>query len=151
MKLEFGCGRSKHAGYFGIDIQALPGVDLVCDANKRIPLHDNCASEILAINFLEHLENNKRIHILEEMWRLLKPGGTVYILVPDATEGQGAYMDLTHYSFWTLGSFKYVSEKPYRDLYNIKANFEILELRKDKEMGAALNVVYVVAKMKAIK
>lgn len=150
MKLNLGCGRDKKVGYFGIDCQRLPGVDLVCDCNDRIPLPNECAEEILAINFIEHIRNDKRIHIMEEIHRLLMPGGTTYILVPDAEEGQGAYMDPTHYSFWTIGSFKYYTDDVYRALYDIKAKFKILELRKDRVLGKENSVVYIVAKLEKI-
>jgi hypothetical protein len=33
MKLDIACGRHKDLGWVGIDIQALPGVDLVHDLN----------------------------------------------------------------------------------------------------------------------
>lgn len=151
MKIDLGCGGAKHSGYYGIDAQALPGVDLVCDCNERIPLPDNCAREVIAINFLEHLHNDRRIHIMNEIWRLLKPGGLAHILVPDATEGQGAFMDPTHYSFWCLNSFKYYTEEDYRNLYGIKANFKVLELRKDKKSGESVDVVYILARLEKIK
>ena len=66
----------------GIDCQKLLGVDLVCDCNERIPLQDSCAEEINATDFLEHVRNDKRIHIMEEIHRLLKPGGRLVSLTP---------------------------------------------------------------------
>jgi predicted SAM-dependent methyltransferase len=149
MRIDLGCGRDKHKGFFGIDAQALPGVDLVCNCEQRIPLSDNCAKEILAINFIEHVHNDKRIHIMNEIWRLLANKGTVHILVPDATAGQGAFMDPTHYSFWCINSFKYYTEDEYRNLYGIKAKFKVLELKKQRIESN--DVDYVFAKLEAIK
>ena len=138
-------------GYFNIDIQALPGINLVCDCNERIPLPDNSADEILAINFVEHLRNDKRLHILNECWRLLKPNGILDILVPDCTAGIGAMIDPSHYSFWQMGTFKYVSEQAYRDLYNTVANFKVIECKQDSITGKSMGVVYVKFKGVAIK
>ena len=98
MKLDIGCGHSKKEGFFGIDCRPLEGVDLVCDCNLPIPLPDNCADEINADDFLEHINNDKRIHIMNEIWRLLKPNGIFNSSTP-STDGRGAFQDPTHYCY----------------------------------------------------
>jgi len=148
MKIDLGCGRRKKEGYFGIDVQSLEGVDLVCDCNEIIPLPDSCAEEIHAVDFLEHLYNDKRIHIMNEAWRLLKHGGLFYSKTP-STDGRGAFQDPTHYSFWNQNSFRYYYDQPHRALYNIKANFQVVSLKTtpfDKD-----GVCYVEALLRCVK
>lgn len=148
MKIDLGCGRRKKEGYFGIDCQELDGVDLVCNCNNPIPLDDNIADEINANDFLEHIDNNKRIHIMTEIWRLLKPGGTFLSKTP-STDGRGAFQDPTHYAFWNENSFKYYECDIHRALYDIKPKFEIVSLTTTDMTYD--KVCWVVAVLKAIK
>jgi predicted SAM-dependent methyltransferase len=148
MKIDLGCGRKKKTGYFGIDCQALEGVDLVCNCNNPIPLDDNIADEIHAYDFLEHIDNHKRIHIMSEIWRLLKPDGLFASFTP-STDGRGAFQDPTHYSFWNENSFWYYACDLHRALYSIKPKFEILNLKTTPMDNN--QVCHVVAVMKAIK
>lgn len=148
MKIDLGCGRRKIPGHFGIDCQNLEGVDLICDCNDIIPMPDNCASSINAIDFLEHINNDKRIHIMSEIWRLLKHDGLFYSSTP-SSDGRGAYQDPTHYSFWNENSFWYYSKDNYRALYNIKPKFVVISLStttKDQDQ-----ICHVISLMKAIK
>jgi O-antigen biosynthesis protein len=122
MIIDLGCGRRKVPGAFGIDCQPLEGVDLVCDCNETIPLPDSIAEVIYAYDFLEHINNDKRIHIMNEIHRLLKPGGGFFSHTP-STDGRGAFQDPTHFSFWNENSFLYYTDDRYRALYGIKAKF----------------------------
>ena len=63
---------------------------------------------------------------MEDIWRVLKPGGMFNAMVP-STDGRGAFQDPTHVSFWNINSWLYYSDDAYRDLYGIKADFEILK------------------------
>jgi predicted SAM-dependent methyltransferase len=148
MKIDLGCGRRKPDGWFGIDSQALPGVDLVCDCNERIPLPDCIADEIRAIDFLEHVRNDRRIHIMNEVWRILKPGGAFYSFTP-STDGRGAFQDPTHYAFWNQNSFWYYSDDTHRALYDIKCKFEIVSLNTTNLDHN--NICHVIAILKAVK
>jgi len=148
MKIDLGCGRRKRNGMFGIDCQDLPEVDLVCNCNEVIPLDDCCASEIHAYDFLEHINNNKRIHIMNEIWRLLRPGGMFYSSTP-STDGRGAFQDPTHYSFWNQNSFFYYTIDAYRALYNIKCKFDLVSISTTEKTNEG--VCWVLAELKAIK
>jgi ubiquinone/menaquinone biosynthesis C-methylase UbiE len=66
--------------YFATDLRVLPGrVDFAADASC-LPLPDDSVDAVLALEVLEHVP---RPHsVLEEMARVLKPGGRVVISVP---------------------------------------------------------------------
>jgi SAM-dependent methyltransferase len=148
MNIDLGCGRNKIDGCIGFDIQSLPGVDIVGDANFTLPFADNCADIIYAYDFLEHINNDKRIHIMSEIWRILKPGGLLDSKTP-STDGRGAFQDPTHYSFWNENSFWYYLDGLLRNLYNIVPKFKIEELyttEKDE-----WQICHVIAKLIAIK
>ena len=148
LRIDLGCGRRKQPGWFGIDCQQLEGVDLACDCNEIIPMPDNCAAEIRAFDFLEHINNNKRIHIMTEIWRMLKRGGIFTSFTP-STDGRGAYQDPTHYSFWNQNSFWYYSMDNCRALYGIVPKFDIVSL-STTPMDAS-QVCHVNAVLRAVK
>ena len=149
MKIDLGCGRRK-AGpdWFGIDCQALEGVDLVHDCNTPIPLEDRIADVINATDFLEHIENHNRIRIMHEIWRLLKPNGVLVSHTP-STDGRGAFQDPTHFSFWNQNSFYYYTNDAYRALYSIVPKFDVISLYTTKPDHDL--VVYVHAELRAVK
>ena len=62
-----------------IDIEPYPNVSIVGDAT-RLPLKDGIADAVICEASLEHfLEPEKAV---QEMWRILKPGGRLYASVP---------------------------------------------------------------------
>lgn len=48
-----------------------------------------------------------RIHFMNELHRVLVPGGKAFIETPNAALGVGFYCDPTHVTPWVLSSFKY--------------------------------------------
>lgn len=131
--LNLGCGFNNPTQTFGVDIQALEGVDLVADCNEPIPLPDNTFDVVFAQDFLEHIDQKKNIQLMEEIYRVLDFGGQLVFDVP-STDGnnQGAFCDPTHVSFWNILKFKYFMDDSYtegqRSLYNIKCHFHPREL-----------------------
>jgi predicted SAM-dependent methyltransferase len=79
--VDLGCGRQKAPGAIGVDVVALPGVDVVHDLSRvPYPLPDNSADEIRLSHVLEHFVDP--LPILEETWRIARPGGIVHIRPP---------------------------------------------------------------------
>lgn len=60
--------------YVGVDMQPGPNVDLVCSA-ERIGLPSGYAGTVLSIDALEHIWDVRST--IQEMYRLLRPGGHV--------------------------------------------------------------------------
>lgn len=148
IKIDLGCGSRKREGAIGFDCQALEGVDVVGDANEVLPFPDNYTDHIYAYDFLEHVNNDKRIHIMSEIWRILKHGGILESFTP-STDGRGAFMDPTHYSFWNQWSFLYYCDDAYRRLYDIKPKFDIIQLYTTPK--TQMEICHVVAVLKAVK
>ncbi len=96
IKLDFGCGPNKQAGFIGVDVIPFEGVDVVLDLNtERWPWEDNSITEVFTSHFVEHLEAHERVHFINELHRILKPGGKCTIITPHWASTR-AYGDLTH-------------------------------------------------------
>lgn len=96
IKLDLGCGKNKKQGFLGVDIRRFDGVDVVVDlGSKRWPWKDATVAEVNCSHFLEHLTPKERIHVVNEMWRVLKPGGQATCATPHWASTR-AYGDLTH-------------------------------------------------------
>lgn len=53
------------------------------DCRKKLPFPDNYADYIYSSHFIEHVKRYEAIDLLKECYRVLKPGGTIRVVVPD--------------------------------------------------------------------
>jgi SAM-dependent methyltransferase len=135
MKINLGCGIEKKAGFINIDIDPRHDPDLLCDC-LNLPYGDDSVDVVRAFDFLEHMPNDKRLDIIEEIYRVLKPGGEFQHFTP-STAGKGAFQDPFHLSFWNINSWFYYCPElggPMNERYDIKANFKIVHL-EDYDSG----------------
>lgn len=95
LKLNLCAGKSKMEGYLSVDQIAFDGLDLVADLRKEWPWGDNTVSDIYLSHALEHFTGEERVHIFNEMYRVLIPGGKALIITPHWAS-QRAYGDFTH-------------------------------------------------------
>lgn len=66
----------------GIELKGMKNIkfDLISPLDEKIPLKDSCIDEIICNSTLEHIRYPERF--FAEAWRVLKPGGRIYISVP---------------------------------------------------------------------
>ena len=62
------------------------------DCRKRLPLPDGSVDHVLCSHFLEHVFPDEATTILQDFQRVLKPGGTAHIIVPDISVQIDAYL-----------------------------------------------------------
>lgn len=130
LKLHLGCGKSVLPGYTGVDLSPQPGVSVVCDLSRTPwPFQDSSAGQCILFNLLEHLPDT--IQVMEELWRVTRPGGVVHIQVPYYNSA-GAFQDPTHVKFFTERTFDYFTVDGTTELshynYYSHARFEIMRL-----------------------
>ena len=65
-----------------IDVRRVPRVDVVDDAERLSGFADKSLDFVIANHVVEHLEDP--IRALENMVRVLRPGGVVFLTLPDA-------------------------------------------------------------------
>jgi len=97
------------------------------DLSKPWPWANDSIDYVLARDIIEHLPD--KIHTMNEIYRVLKPGGIADVEVP-TTDGPGAFQDPTHISYWNRNSFKYfehgnVYRDRFADSYGTNAAFRI--------------------------
>jgi len=96
LKLDLGCGQNKRHGFIGIDISNIPGVDIRFDLSKAPwPLPSASVDEVFSSHFFEHLTGPERMRFMDEMYRVMIPGGKALIIVPDYAS-ERAVQDPTH-------------------------------------------------------
>lgn len=93
-KLNIGCGTDIIPGWVNVDIVEVPGVDVVHDLNlSPWPFKDGSASKIQALDVLEHV--NEVIPFIEECYRILEPGGELFMRTP-RYDAEFLWIDPTH-------------------------------------------------------
>jgi ubiquinone/menaquinone biosynthesis C-methylase UbiE len=95
LKLNLGAGRRRLEGFLSVDSIAYPETDVVCDLLDRWPWDDGSVELIGMAHLLEHFTGRQRVFILNEMYRVLQPGGKVNIITPH-WQSIHAYGDFTH-------------------------------------------------------
>jgi hypothetical protein len=144
MKLNLGCLDVPLSDFVNVDLIVAPGVNQVTDLSTTWPWADDSIEFVRVSDILEHLPD--KIHTMNELWRVLAPGGQAEIIVP-TTEGSGAFQDPTHISFWNRRSFLYYeSGNPYRErfarYYGIQARFRVIrEHTDDSSDGPRLTIL----------
>jgi predicted SAM-dependent methyltransferase len=84
LKLNLGCGHIPLDGFINVDRRELPGVDVVAEINA-LPKEIQEAAEIFSSHMLEHFPQEQLRRELLPYWKsLLKKGGTIRAVVPDA-------------------------------------------------------------------
>ena len=129
-KLNIGCGNVPLRGYINIDKYYYPG--------SPAPLNDNELANIWNINYpdsqwgygdAKHLELEN--DFFDEVFRCLKPGGTIRTITPYYANGR-AFQDPLHRRFITEATFLYLT-KAWRKMnklehYPVKCDFEIVKI-----------------------
>ncbi len=83
-KLEIGSGTDPQPGYEHLDSRPdLPCLEHVHDIQQPLPFADHTFDEILSRSCLEHVSWRVVTGILRDWQRVLKPGGTLRVYVPD--------------------------------------------------------------------
>ena len=138
IRLDIGCGQNKQDGFVGLDVRELPGVEIVHDVNVHPwPLPDECVLVAMCSHLVEHIpptvitpDGSTRfpfVEFMDELWRVMKPGGKVMISHPHGTS-QGFLQDPTHVNSLNEATWAYFdSDQGLYSLYKPKP-WEVKEL-----------------------
>lgn len=107
--IDLGCKKSKTKGAIGVDINPDSQADVIHDLETTpYPFPDNHADLIFAKQILEHLNNPKTL--IQEAYRILKPGGKLVVEVPHFSNSF-SYGDPEHKRFFSYFTFDFLFNK----------------------------------------
>jgi SAM-dependent methyltransferase len=123
--VNLGCGKVRIPNSIGVDrIKIGNYVDVVHDLNKiPYPFKSDSVDEIHMYHVLEHLHDP--IKKIEEIHRILKPGGILYMRVPHFSS-MGAFTDITHVRPFGYLSFDCLEKDNYQHFYT-DVEFKVLK------------------------
>ena len=121
--LNLGSGKTRIPGVINVDVVNIPGyTDVVHDLDVTpYPFSKNSVDEIHIYHLLEHLSHP--IKKIEEIYRILKPGGILHLRVPHFSS-MGAFTDITHQRPFGYYSFDCFEVDSYHHFYST-ARFKI--------------------------
>lgn len=82
LRLNVGCGNMLMEGYTNVDLYISDPAVLNVAADS-LPFSNNSVDEIYSSHLLEHISHLQTEKVLAEWFRVLKPDGTLQLIVPD--------------------------------------------------------------------
>lgn len=111
--LNVGCGRNTHPDFVNLDYAWNRGIDVCWDITKPLPFEAGRFNGIFTEHCLEHVSFDECVAVFADFKRLLAPGGTLRLLLPDA----GKYLDLyQRYQAGERVEFPYIDASAEQDL-----------------------------------
>ena len=83
MKIHLGCGKRFIPGFVHVDSVSFPHVDHVADIRRLHMLSDASADLLYACQVIEYFDREEVGTVLKEWKRVLRPGGTLRVSVPN--------------------------------------------------------------------
>ncbi len=92
IKIHLGCGFRRLDGFVHVDVRAEYEPDKIGTAQK-LPFEDDTAELIYWSHGLEHIHKNEVPRVVSELRRVLRPGGTLRLSMPDFDTLVTLYLD----------------------------------------------------------
>lgn len=93
VRVNVACGPHILPGFINLDLLATTPDVVRWDCRRSLPLRNDAAVGIRAEQFIEHLEIREELpSFLADCLRVLKPGGVLRVIVPDARRYIEAYL-----------------------------------------------------------
>lgn len=89
LKLNLGSGRSRIEGWVNVDV---PPADLQMHLSWALPFAEAVAEYVYLSHVLEHFYRQEALELLCDVHRVLAPGGTARLVVPDIEKCMRAYV-----------------------------------------------------------
>lgn len=128
--LNLGCGKKHLANKVNIDNRHLPGVDILAPVDQ-LPFEGEAIQSIYAAHLLEHFPHQYLQDVLLPYWHsLLKPGGELNLIVPDALAMMNSFhrgeMSFEDFALLTFGKQDYEGDFHYV-MFSVESLTELLK------------------------
>ena len=91
--LNLGCGSRFHPAWVNADLVPRAEGVLRCDVRAGLPFPGESFDAVYHAHVLEHLPRDGALSLLRECRRVLRPGGTIRVVVPDLEQVARLYLD----------------------------------------------------------
>ena len=118
LRLNLGCKDTHIPGFKNVDICASPNVDFVRDIHD-LGFIDESVDEIYASNCYEHIKLPDAQRVLSDWCRMLKPGGILWLSVPDFDFVVKFYAATGTLSDWLIYHLYGEQKNPYQFHYTV--------------------------------
>jgi len=128
--LNLGCGELPQSSCLNVDKRRTSIVDVIADLDLKgfyFPFKDEQFEAVYIIDVIEHLDDV--IKVMEEIHRVLKPGGRVFIRTT-YWRTENSFTDPTHKHYFTEKSFDFFDPSTMfgsKYDYYTKKKFKVLE------------------------
>jgi SAM-dependent methyltransferase len=92
-RLNWGCGPRPKRGWINSDRVKHPGVDVVCDIRRGLPLESESIDYAVSIHALQEIPYRHLLATLGQFRCVLKQGGVLRLGLPDFDRFVRAYLD----------------------------------------------------------
>jgi SAM-dependent methyltransferase len=98
-RMDWGSGEHPEPGWLAVDLKDAPAIHLSCDIRDGLPLPDECLDYVTSIHALPMISYPDLVPTLEELRRVLRPGGVLRLCLPDLDKNIAAYQrgDRAHF------------------------------------------------------
>jgi SAM-dependent methyltransferase len=90
-RLNWGCGNHPEPGWINSDRKSGPGIDICCDIRDGLPVPDASLDYVVSIHALPEVPYEDLVPTLVELRRVLRPGGTLRLALPNLDNAVDAY------------------------------------------------------------
>ncbi len=116
-------------GFVNLDMQDLPGVDIVHDLDSPDPIPGGPYTEIIGVDLIEHVRDP--LHVMAKLWAVAEDEATCVFHLPYGSTDD-AWEDPTHRRPYFLNSWSYFSQPfYYRADYGYRADWQPVEIVLD--------------------
>lgn len=90
-RLNWGCGARGEPGWINSDRKRGPDIQLTGDIRDGLALPDGCVDYVVSLHALTMIPPPEVVPVLEELRRVLRPGGVLRLGLPDFEKGVAAW------------------------------------------------------------
>ena len=124
--LDLACGQHKVAGAIGLDLAAVPGVDVVADIERgALPFRSDTFETVHASHVIEHVQSIPQL--MREIHRVARAGARVHIATPHYS-WHASWVDPTHRWHLSVRTFSYFAEEHFSAYYT-GARYRVVALQ----------------------